>query len=157
MAKDIFKELDEDFFVLLEAGFLAVNNQDEDSALKLFDACSILRPDNNFPKVGYGYIHLCKLELREAVAKFKEVSDKEPSNEMTKTLLGLAQSLIPTETAEGEKVLEDTLKKTYDPDIKNLADMSLNFVENFVKKSPSPVEVQERKKRAKERAKEENK
>ena len=87
MSDDSLKQYKEDFFLLLEAGFIAVNAADEDSAIKLFKASELLRPESTFPKVGFGYMHLCKLELKQAVALFREVLAKEPENEMAKTFL----------------------------------------------------------------------
>ena len=56
---------DDDFFLFLEAGFIAINQADEDAAVKLFKACELLRPENSLIKVGMGYMHLHKLELNE--------------------------------------------------------------------------------------------
>jgi tetratricopeptide (TPR) repeat protein len=128
----------EDYILLVEAGFIAVNQADEDSAVKLFKAAELLDPTNLLPKIGMGYIHLCKLELKQAAKIFEDLLAKEPNNEMAKTFLGLSLSLNPTETAKGEKVLEESAKSAHDPMIKNLAVTALEFVEKFVKKSPTP-------------------
>ena len=50
MSKDTLKNYNEDYFLFLEAGFIAVNNTDEDSALNYFMASQILRPEDPFPK-----------------------------------------------------------------------------------------------------------
>ena len=136
---DALKNYKEDYFLLLEAGFIAVNAADEDSAVKLFKAAEVLRPESTFPKVGFGYMHLCKLELKQATAVFRDVLSKEPDNEMAKTFLGICMTLIPTETAAGEKSLEE-LAKSGDTGIKKLASMAIEFAEKFVKKSPSPLQ-----------------
>ncbi len=126
------------FFTLLEAGFIAVNQADEDSATKLFHAASILDKESNFPKIGIGYLHLHKLELKHACKLFNEVLEKEPNNEMAKTFLGICLSLTPDKVSEGEKILEET-SKTSDKDVKKVANTALEFVEKFVKKPKPPT------------------
>jgi hypothetical protein len=132
------KKYKEDFILMLEAGFIAVNQADEDSALKLFKAAELLNPENTLPKVGFGYLHLHKLELNQAVRCFEEVLDVEPKNEMAKAFLGICMSLMPTQLSKGEKVLEETMKSK-DPMIKKLAHTAVDFVEKFVKTAPGPA------------------
>lgn len=139
------------FILLAEAGFIAINQADEDAAIKLFKASEILDPQNILPKIGMGYMHLCKLELKQAAKIFEEILAKDPYNEMAKTFLGLSLSLNPTEVAKGEKVLEESIKMCHDPMIKDLAKNALDFVEKFVKKAPSPVQGQVSVKKEKQR------
>jgi hypothetical protein len=141
MSKDAYKNYKEDFLLLLEAGFIAVNAADEDSAVKLFKAAEVLKPESTFPKVGFGYMHLCKLELKQATKIFREVLDKEPDNEMAKTFLGICMTLIPNEATAGEKSLEE-LTHSNDSSIKKLAGTAIEFAEKFVKKSSSPIQPQ---------------
>lgn len=148
MSQDPFKNYKEDFFLLLEAGFVAVNAADEDSAVKLFKAAEVLKPESTFPKVGFGYMHLCKLELKQAIAAFREVLNKEPDNEMAKTFLGICMTFVPTEVSNGERSLEE-LSKSGDSHIKKLAGMAIEFAEKFVKKSPSPLQPQSPKQKQK--------
>jgi len=131
----------EDFFLLVEAGFIAVNQFDEDAAIKLFKAAELLNPANTLPHLGKGYMHLCKLELKAAIALFEKILAQEPDNTMAKTLLGLSLSFNPTEVAKGEKTLEEALKSSDDKMTKNLATTALEFVRKFVKKSPSPAQT----------------
>lgn len=126
------------YILLAEAGFIAINQADEDAAIKLFKAAELLDPQNFLPKVGIGYMHLCKLELKQAVKCFEEILAKHPENEMARAFLGLSLSLNPSEVAKGEKVLEEAIHDCRDPLIKDLAKNSLEFVEKFVKKAPSP-------------------
>lgn len=132
------KKYKEDFFILLESGFIAVNQADEDSAFKLFRAAKILNPENTLPLVGFGYLHLHKLELPQAIRQFEDVLKKEPKNEMAKALLGISMTLSPQELKKGEKVLDETLK-SQDPMIKQLADTAKEFVDKFVKTTPGPA------------------
>ncbi len=128
----------EDVVLLLEAGYIAVNQADEDAALKLFKAAELLDPENVLPIVGFGYLHLHKLELKQACRCFEEVLQKDPHNEMAKAFLGLSLSMQPTTIDKGEKMLEETLKSR-DPGIKQLSDTAIDFVERFVKKAPGPA------------------
>lgn len=134
-----WKKYKEDFVLMLESGFIAVNQADEDASLKLFRAAELLNPESTLPKVGFGYLYLHKLELNQAVRCFEEVLDIEPKNEMAKAFLGICMSLSPTQVNKGEKVLEETLKSSKDPMIKNLANTAIDFVEKFVKTSPGPA------------------
>jgi len=130
------------FILFAEAGFIAINQADEDSAIKLFKASELLDSQNLLPKIGMGYMHLCKLELKQAAKTFEGILSKDPNNEMAKTFLGLSLALNPAELSKGEKVLEESAQKSQDPMIKNLAKNALDFVEKFVKKSPSPAQGQ---------------
>lgn len=125
---------DDDFFLFLEAGFIAINQADEDAAVKLFKACELLRPENSLIKVGMGYMHLHKLELKAACKYFEEVLAKEPDNDMAQTFLGIAFSLSPDQVAKGEQLLEKSAKGASDSQVKKVANTTLDFVEHFVKK-----------------------
>ena len=98
-----------DWVLLLEAGFIAVNQADEDAALKLFKAAELLQPHNALPKVGFGYLHLHKLELKQACKMFEEALEIEPTNDMAKALLGISMSLAPT-SLDKEKKFWNRLK-----------------------------------------------
>ncbi len=132
------KKYKEDFILLTEAGFIAVNQADEDSALKLFRAAELLDPANVLPKLGFGYLHLHKLDLKKAVKNFEEVLEKDPNNEMAKAFMGLSLSMMPNSVEKGEKMLEQTLKSK-DPAVKQLAGSAIDFVEKFIKKTPGPA------------------
>lgn len=132
------KKYKDDFILLAEAGFIAVNQADEDAALKLFKAAQMLDPNNILPKIGFGYLHLHKLELKQAVKCFEEVLEKDPHNDMAKAFMGLSLSMMPSHLNQGEKLLEQSLKSK-DPLIKKMADSALDFVERFVKKKPGPA------------------
>jgi tetratricopeptide (TPR) repeat protein len=138
-------EYKNDFVLFVEMGFVAINQADEDAALKLFRAAEALDPSSTLPQVGFGYLHLHKLELKQAIASFENVLAKEPSNEMAKTLLGIALSFSPDKVAEGEKILTDAAKASGDETVKKTASDAIAFVDAFIKKSPSPAEVQQRK------------
>ena len=134
------KKYKEHFIIMVEAGFIAVNQADEDSAVKLFKAATLIDPNHTLPQVGMGYLHLCKLELVQACKIFNEILAKDPKNEMAKTFLGLAMSLNPKEVAAGEKLLEESASKSSDAQVKTLAQNALDFVERFIKKAPTPTQ-----------------
>ncbi|HSW72009.1 MAG TPA: hypothetical protein VLG44_01190 [Chlamydiales bacterium] len=140
---DITKFKD-DFVLFLEAGFIAVNQADEDSAVKLFKAAQLLDPQNTLPKVGLGYLHLHKLELRQAVQLFEDVLKKEPNNEMASTFLGLCLTMSPNAVDRGEEILKE-MKKSPDKLIKNLSKTALDFVDKFIKKDAGPAEIKPKK------------
>jgi predicted TPR repeat methyltransferase len=136
-----WKDYKEDWILFLETGFIAVNQADEDAAIKLFKAAELLNPESILPKVGVGYLHLHKLELKQACKKFEEVLEKEPKNEMAKTFLGICMSLSPASLEKGENILKQT-HKSHDPLIKRLSDTAIDFAEKFLKKAPTPVQGQ---------------
>lgn len=76
---------------------------------------------------------------------FEEVLKVEPNNEMARAFLGISMSLAPTSVDKGESILEQT-HHSKDPMIRKLSDTAIDFVDKFLKKSPSPVEGQKKKK-----------
>lgn len=143
-----FTSTKEDFILLAEAGFIAINQADEDAAMKLFHAAEILKPDNSLPKIGMGYLHFLKLELKQAGKIFEDILSREPDNEMANALLGLSLALNPADTIKGEKMLEETAKSAKDPTVKTMALTAVDFVEKFIKK-PSALTQQPTKEKKK--------
>lgn len=132
-------EYKQDFLLFLEAGYIAINQTDEDSAMRLFKSAEVLDKNNPLIKIGYGYLALHKLELKQAATAFEEVLKKDPTNEMAKTFLGITISLMPKEMLKGEKILHEALESD-DKGVKKLAGIALDFVDKFLKKEPTPVE-----------------
>ena len=141
----------EDFILLTEAGFIAVNQQDENSAIRLFNAAIMLNPKEPLPLIGKGYIHFLKLEIPQAIAVFELVLKQHPNNEMAKAYLGLATSFAPGQADKGEKILEEVMKKSHNEPLKKMADSACSFVEKFVKKPVSPAALQAPAKKKKSR------
>ncbi|HSX38083.1 MAG TPA: hypothetical protein VLE95_04550 [Chlamydiales bacterium] len=133
-----WKEYKDDWLLFTEAGFIAVNQADEDAAFKLFKAGELLHPENTLPRIGFGYLHLHKLELKQAVQVFEAIIEKEPENDMAKTFLGLCLGMMPNATTKGETLLEQTARSK-DPLIHQLSDTALHFIDKFVKKTPGPA------------------
>ncbi len=132
------KKYREDFTLFLEAGYIAVNQADEDSANKLFAAAEQLEPQNALPKLGRGYLHLHKLELKQACKAFEDILDQEPNNHMAKAFLGIALSMQPSTVDKGEKILKET-HKSKEFGINSLSETAIDFVERFIKKTPGPA------------------
>jgi hypothetical protein len=81
---------------------------------------------------------LHKLELKQAVKVFEQILEKEPHNDMAKTFLGLCLGMMPNMVEKGEKILEQTTKSK-DPEIRQLSETAIDFVEKFIKKTPGPA------------------
>lgn len=147
MAYEKLEQHKEQFLLFVETGFIAVNQSDEESATRLFKAAAMLNADSPLPTIGMGYLHLCKLELKQAVEKFEQVLNKDPENEMARSMLGITLTLTPNLVNEGEKILHSLASKSKEKEVKNLANTSLDFVEKFVKKPMSPSDLQSQKKK----------
>ncbi|MBI5346870.1 MAG: SctF chaperone SctG [Chlamydiae bacterium] len=137
-----------DFVLFLEAGFIAVNQFDEDAATKLFQAAELADGKNYLNKIGMGYLSLHKLELNKAINSFESVLKQDPQNEMAKAFLGISLSMTPNDVLKGEKLLMETVKSS-DKFIKKLSQTALDFIDKFVKKEPTPLEVKKPKAKAK--------
>lgn len=136
--KEAYEQYKTDFALLVEAGFIAVNQADEDAAVRLFKASELLRPTSLLPKIGYGYLHLHKLELKQACKNFEDVLTQEPSNDVAKALLGLCMSLQPKSIDKGTELLEETLNSE-NPLVKSMSHTALDFVDKFVRKEAPPL------------------
>lgn len=140
MSLDKFKD---DFILLCEAGFIAVNQADEDTALKLFAAARCLEPTHHLPKVGEGYLHFHKLELKKACMIFEKVLEADGNNEMARAFLGMALSLTPDMGESGKKILAEVAEKASDKSTKDVAKETIDFVETFIEKKskPNPMDL----------------
>lgn len=125
------------FTLFLELGFIAVNHADEDSAVKLFTAAEMLRPSEVLTVIGFGYLNLCKLEIKPAIKLFEKALKKEPNNPIAKSLLGFCLALTPDHIKEGEHILQEMQSHAKSKDIKELDNVLLGFVNEFIKKKPS--------------------
>lgn len=128
----------EDFSLLIEAGFVAVKQLDETSATRIFQAAEAISPDSVAPQIGLGYIALNKLEVKRATKIFEAVIEKDPSNHLALTFLGICFLLTKPKRKKGEKLIQEVIEKTTDPTIKNLGLLSLEWAEKDLKKEKSP-------------------
>lgn len=140
-----WKEYEDDQVLFIEAGYIAINQQDRPAAIHLLKAAESLDPQSIFPKIGFGFYHLRELEVKEALPFFREAVDLDPQSEMAQTFLGIATSLIPSESEVGESILQDA-HKSKNPEIQTLADSALDFVEKHIKKPPGPAGSSKKKK-----------
>lgn len=125
------------FTLFLELGFIAVNHADEDSAMKLFTAAEMLRPSEVLTLIGFGYLHLCKLEVKPAIKMFEKALQKEPNNPIATSLLGFCFALTPDKVKKGEHILEEMKARATSKEVKELDSVLLDFVNKFVKEKPS--------------------
>lgn len=126
------------FTLFLELGFIAVNHADESSAVKLFQAAELLRPEEPLTIIGFGYLHLCKLEVNSAIKMFEKALKKDPNNPIANSLLGFCFALTPEHVKKGKHILEDMKAHAKTKDIKELDNVLLGFVNEFTKKDSSP-------------------
>lgn len=138
MSEDLITELKEDFSLLIEAGFVAVKQLDETSAVRIFSAAQAISPLNTAPKLGLGYIALNKLELKEAARIFEEILQQEPENHLAQTFLGICFLLNKPKRKKGEKLIQEAMAKSTNPAIKNLGEISLDWAEKDLKKKEAP-------------------
>lgn len=122
------------YILFLEAGFIAINQMDEPSALRLFHAAKLINPDSYLNEIGMGYLHLCKLELKKAIQHFNNVIHKDPHNEMAKAFLAMAKMFSTDQVKEGQELL-DSLMHSKNKDMQQFSKSSFEFIEKFMKKS----------------------
>lgn len=133
-----FKQFEEDFALFIEAGFIAVKQLDEISAVRIFEAAQLLSPTSSAPQIGLGYIALNKLETKKAIEIFEKIHEKEPENYVAQAFLGLSYMLVKAKRKKGEKLMEDAMAKSDDPTIHNLAKIALEWSEKELSKAKSP-------------------
>jgi len=138
VAEEDFDEFLGDFALLIEAGFIAVKQLDEVSAVRIFSAAQVMNPMSTAPQIGLGYIALNKLEINRAIALFEGVTKKEPDNCLAKTFLGMCFLLSKPKRKQGEEIIKEAIEKSDDPTIKNLGELSLQWAEKDLSKIRSP-------------------
>ena len=131
-----FKQYAQDVPLLVEAGFIAIKQIDEDCAQKCFYAAMIADPNESLPVIGLGIIHLFKLELDEAKELFSAVLQKEPTNEMAKTMLGIANLYTISDEGlkEGKELIRDAMHSADNPELKQLGKYSQDLMKEIKKK-----------------------
>lgn len=138
----------EDFHNLCECGFIACNESDEHSALALFDAAKLLKPDSTLPILGFGYLHMLKLQLSFAKQCFEEVVKKEPSNQLAQVFLGMTQAfhIDDKHVKEGLQIIEKAKAAANSKDFiaKDSAQAAISFIDEWIlkkNKTPGPATV----------------
>lgn len=134
---ELLEQVDEDYPLLIEAGFVAVTQADEDCAKKLFRAAKVLRPKSTAWQLGFGYIALNKLEVKEAYRIFKKIVGEEDNNYLAKTFLGLSHLLLKKDRKEGEDLIREAMDKSDDSAVQHLGDVSLKWMDEYYKEDES--------------------
>lgn len=137
MAKTL-EDFKPDFPLLVEAGFVAVKQLDEISARRIFSAAQVLNPESMAPMIGFGYIELNKLNVKEAMVIFEKIVKKEPDNHLAEAFLGICYLLTTKEREKGKKIVKDVIGKAKDETIVNLGKVALEWAEKDLKNLKSP-------------------
>lgn len=137
----------EDIHLLLEAGFIAINQADEDSAKKLLKAAALIEPNNILVHIGQGYLAMHKLDAVTAQKHFEHALTMDPDNQMAKAFLGLSYLFIPNGVAKGERMCSDVLQHTKETQLKDFAESALEFSDTFIRqqgKKAGPMSLQKK-------------
>jgi predicted Zn-dependent protease len=138
MDEELLSKFQEDFALLIEAGFLAVKQLDEPSAVRLFRAAELLYPNSPAPRLGLGYIAMNKLEVSKAIRIFEAILREEPEHHLAQAFLGICYVLKKDKRKEGEALIKTAMEKSNDPSVKNLGEVSLKWIEKDFKDSKAP-------------------
>jgi Flp pilus assembly protein TadD len=135
--EDLLAEYKEDFALLIEAGFVAVKQLDEKSARQIFKAAQVLSPHSTAPHIGLGFIALNKLDTKESDRIFAKIVEREPDNWLAQTFLGISHLLQKSKRKQGEELVRLALESSSDVTVKNLAKVTLEWLEKELKKKDS--------------------
>jgi hydroxymethylpyrimidine pyrophosphatase-like HAD family hydrolase len=122
------------FILFIEAGFIAVNQMDEASALRLFHAAKLINPHALINDLGMGYFHLCRLEITKCLEHLDRILKQEPHNEIALAFKAMALTMSTDKVKEGHKLLEE-LKRSHNKDVEQFSHQGLEFIEKYVKKT----------------------
>ncbi|MDF2549014.1 MAG: sctG [Chlamydiales bacterium] len=132
---DIDQEFLDDLPLFIESGFIAIKQMDEVSARRIFEAAQGMSPGHPAVKVGFGYIHLNKLELKEAALIFSEVLAEDPDHDLAHMFLGISHLLNQEHRAKGEQIIRQVMQKSEDASIVNLGQTTLDWAAKELKTS----------------------
>lgn len=138
MNEEKFEEFKKDYSLLIESGFVAVKQLDEIGAIRIFTATQALSPKNTAPKIGMGFIALNKMQIKEATKIYEEVVAVEPENHLAQAFLAICFLVTKGKLKKGQKLMQETLEKSDDPTIKNLAVLALEWAIRDLSKPSSP-------------------
>jgi predicted Zn-dependent protease len=111
-----------DFSLFVESGFIAINQCDEQSAIRLLGAAYMLQPDHPAPHLGLGYLYLNMEQLDRAIASLEESLKRDASLPLTKALLGGALILSKKDDSRAQKLL-DEVSKSDDSEARKMAQL----------------------------------
>jgi cytochrome c-type biogenesis protein CcmH/NrfG len=129
----------EDFVLLLEAGFVAIEYMDGDGASKLFQGALLLNPEHSAPKIGLAAVAIHKLETKKSNQILEEILAKEPQNYRAAALLGISYILSATHVEKAEHLLKEAMTKADDPATRRLGELWIQVLEKGVRKSDAPA------------------
>ncbi len=132
-----FGSLDQDFPLLVEAGLVAIRQQDEDSAMSCLTAAMLLRPKHSAPYIGFGYLHLNKLDTENALAYFEKALERDAENMLAKSFLAICYLLNPDRQEEGRADLNKILNKNPEAEVEQLCKQALMWHEKDLTKKKS--------------------
>jgi predicted Zn-dependent protease len=132
--KQHLKDYRTDFASFVEAGFIAVKQCDEQSAIRLFGAAYTLQPAHPAPHLGLGYLYLNMEQLDRAIPLLEDSLKLDPSIALTKALLGGALILANKEQARASQLLEEVARED-DPDAKKMAQVWMQVRDKLAEKA----------------------
>lgn len=135
---DTLDQFKDDFALMIEAGFVAVKQLDEISAMRLFQAAQMLEPESPAPQIGLGYIALNKLEVAKATEIFKGVLAVEPDHHLAQAFLGLCYMLKKGNRKQGEELVNKVLEETDDETVVNLCKVSMEWSKKELRGTKAP-------------------
>lgn len=109
-----------DFALFVESGFVAINQCDEQSAIRLLGAAYMLQPEHPAPLLGLGYLYLNMEQLDRAIGSLEEALKRDPSMELAKVLLGGALTLAKKDDKRAQKLIEE-VNESKDPEARKMA------------------------------------
>lgn len=118
---------DEDFPFFIDAGLLAIKQGDEINARRCLQAAQVIRPQHSAPRLCNGLIALNKLQLPEAERIFTSLIEERPDHALAQALLALTLLLTSGKEQEGVQRLTRLLEESEEPDVKQLAQNSLDW------------------------------
>jgi tetratricopeptide (TPR) repeat protein len=118
--KQHLKSYRPDFALFVEGGFIAINQCDEQSAIRLLGAAYMLQPDHPAPLLGLGYLYLNMEQLDRAIGSLEECLKRDPNMELAKVLLGGALTLAKKDESRAKSLIEE-VSRSSDPEARKMA------------------------------------
>lgn len=133
MSITLEETLKDDVTLLLEGGFVACKQLNEEAARALFDAARVLDPKNATVEIGHAFIELNKLELEAAKRFINDALEKDPKSELAQAFMGIAMAFNPETRAKARALVRSVIEKSEQEDVKNLCSITLQWIEKDFK------------------------
>lgn len=75
---------------LVQLGFQGALNGMPDASLRIFNALSVIRPDEAFPRIGIAVAKMSMGRAEEAVRTLEEIAQRRPNDADVQVFLGMA-------------------------------------------------------------------